>query len=525
LTNKYFILLLALAMIAAVVPLVSADDGPTDPVVVPTTTKATPEPTAPFVPVTAPLTAEPTAEPTVTVPTYVTMPTTEPTVTAPTMVTQPTSVATTIPPVTFTIAPTAPGGGKGWITTYCNVDGATVLFNDVSQGTISGGSLTVPVSPSGTPVTVITVTKTGYTSWQGPLSHMPADGETVTVYATINPLSTPTTAPPVQYGTIYAQSSPSGAQIYMNGNFYGYAPVTIPNLAPGSYSMKATLSGYTPDTRTVTVYSGQTVYYSPVLQQSPQPPRNTGTVYVTSSPDHALIYVDGNYQGKAPMTVTLYPGSHSFRLTLTGYNDYTTTVYVNGGTAQNLNAVMTSATYGSVAITSLPGASVYMDSNPMGKIPSSGTLNLNNIVSGNHLFKVTASGYNDWMNTIYVRGNTLTPVTATLIPSGTPVPSTGSINIASMPTGAEVYVDNIFKGYTPALLDGITPGQHQVLLRYTGFMDYSTTVTVVSGQTTPLSVSLQAVPAPTPQSAPSLAVLIGGVAGMLALGAAIRRRS
>jgi len=523
LTNKYLILLLALAMIAAVVPLVSADDGPTDgPVVVPTTTKDTPEPTA----VPTLITAPPTTEPTVTVPTYVTtMPTTEPTVTVPTMVTQPTTtVATTVPTETWTIEPTSAGGGKGWITTYCNVDGATVSFNGAPQGTTSGGSLTVAVSPSGTPVTTITVSKYGYSTWEGPLSHMPEDQETVSVYATINPLSTPTTTPPVQYGTIYAQSTPSGAQIYMNGNFYGYAPITIPNLAPGSYSMKASLSGYTPDTRTVTVYSGQTTYYSPVLQQSPQPSRSTGTVYVTSSPDHALVYVDGNYQGKAPLTVTLYPGSHAFRLTLSGYNDYTTTVYVNGGTAQNLNAVMTSATYGSVAITSLPGASVYMDSNLMGKIPSSGTLTLNNIVSGNHLFKLTATGYNDWMNTIYVRGNTMTPFTATLIPLGTPVPATGSLNIASMPTGSEVYLDNIFKGYTPALLDGITPGEHQVLLKYTGFMDYTTTVTVVSGQTTPLSVSLQAAPSPT-QAAPSIAVLIGGIAGLVALGGVLRRRS
>ncbi|WP_321505275.1 PEGA domain-containing protein [uncultured Methanoregula sp.] len=530
-TNKYLILLLALAIIAAVMPVVAADDNPGDiPIVIPTTTKTpTPEPTTPpYTPVTAP----PTEEPTVTVPTVVTLPTTEPTVTVPTMVTQPTThptgFSTTVPTETWTIEPTQAGGGKGWITTFCNVDGATVSFNGVTQGTIAGGSLTVPVSPSGTPVSTITVTKYGYTTWQGAPSHMPEDQETVSVYATINPISTPTTAPPAQYGTIYAQSTPSGAQIYMNGNFCGYAPVTIPNLLPNTYSMRATLNGYTSDSRTVTVYAGQTTYYSPVLQQSPQPSRSTGTVYVTSNPDHAMIYVDGNYQGKAPLTVTLYPGSHTFRLTLTGYNDYTTTVYVNGGTAQNLNAVMTSASYGSVTITSLPGATVYMDSNTMGKIPSSGVLTLNNILNGNHLFKITAPGYNDWMNTIYVRGNTVTPFTATLTPIGTnptPVPATGAFNIVSTPAGSEVYIDNLFKGYTPGVFDGISPGQHQILLKYTGYMDYPTTSTVNSGQTTPLAISLQPAPTPTPQSAPSPVILIGGLAGMVALGAALRRRS
>src|SRR5208283_3753476 len=103
-------------------------------------------------------------------------------------------------------------------------------------------------------------------------------------YATLNPLTTiPTTIPPVTAGSIYAQSSPAGAAIYMNGNFYGYSPQTITGLAPGTYSMKAVLFGYTPDNTLVYVYSGQTAPYYPVLQQSPQP-RQTGSVYVTSNP-------------------------------------------------------------------------------------------------------------------------------------------------------------------------------------------------------------------------------------------------
>jgi len=547
LTYKYLILLIALAACAVLLPMVSADSTPVAMIPVgpgPVIIDTTPAPTeTPFTPVTQP-TTEPTTVPTTipttkptTVPTVVTqpttipttvptaVPTTEPTVTVPTVVTQP----TTEPTITiWTTSPTQAGGGKGWIDTYCNIDGATVYFDGAAQGTIAGGILSVPVSPSGTPVRTVSVSKSGYTTWSGPLPHMPADEEHVQVYATINPTPTQTTIPPVQNGAIYAQSTPNGAQIYMNGNFYGYSPITIPNLPPGSYSMKATLSGYSPNTNLVTVNAGQTAFYSPVLQQSPQPSRNTGTVYVTSNPGNALIYVDGAYQGKAPLTVTLYPGSHTFRLTLSGYNDYTTTVYVNGGTSQNLNAIMSPAVYGSVAITSMPGATVYMDSNTQGKIPSSGVLALNNIPNGNHLFKLTASGYNDWMNTVYVVPNTVTSFTATLTPIGTnptPVPATGGLNIVSTPTGADVLVDNIFKGYTPAVLDGITPGQHQILLRYTGYMDYSTTATVNSGQTTPLAISLQAAPAPTPQSAPSLAILIGGIVGIIALGATLRRRS
>ncbi|MCK9591210.1 MAG: PEGA domain-containing protein [Methanoregula sp.] len=420
------------------------------------------------------------------------------------------------------------GGGKGWVDVYANIDGATVYFDGVPQGSIAGGILSVAVTPTATPVRTVRVSKSGYTAWSGQLSRMPSSSEHVQVYATLNPVPTQTPVPPERSGTIYAHSSPAGAKISMNGNTFGYSPVTIPDLAPGTYSMKATLSGYTTDTRLVTVYAGQTASYYPVLQPSPTPPRDTGTVSVTSSPDHALVFVDGNYQGKAPLTVTLFPGSHSFRLSLSGYNDYTTTVYVNGGTAQNLNTIMTPAVYGSVSIISMPGATVYLDSNSQGTIPPSGTLTLNNIANGNHLFKLTYPGYNDWINTIYVIPNTLVPVTAVMTTAGpnpTPVPATGGFSVVSTPSGAEFFVDNLFRGYTPATIDGISPGQHVVMLKYTGYLDSTTTTSVSSGQTTPLALSLQPVPTPTPESAPSPVIIIGALVAISAISGILRRRS
>jgi hypothetical protein len=472
--------------------------------------------------------------PTLVTPEPTTVPPTEPPTTIHTTVptAEPTTRRTTVPitepttEITITIEPTL-GGGKGWIDVNCNINGASVYFDGVSKGVTSGGILSVAVSPTGTPVRTVTVTKAGYTSWSEPLSHMPADKEHVPVYATLNPLTTPT-IPPVQTGAIYAQSNPGGAAIYLNGNLNGYASLTIPNLPPGTYSLKASLVGYTPDTQLINVYAGQTATYYPNLQPSPPAPRSTGTVSVTSSPNAALIYTDGNYQGKAPLTVTLYPGSHTFRLALPGYNDYTTSVYVTANTNQKLNAVIPAAVSGTVIISSVPGAVVFMDSSSQGKIPSTGTITLYTIPSGNHLFKVTAGGYNDWINTMYIQPNTVTPFTATLTPAGaqpTPVQATGGFTIVSTPSGADIYIDNLFRGYTPSTPDGITAGQHQVTLKYTGYVDYSAFATVNAGQTTPLAVSLQPAPTPTMVSAPSPALLIGGLLVAAGIALYLRRRS
>ncbi len=504
----------------------------TSPVIDPTTIP-TAAPTAILtLPPTAVPTIVPTAVPT-SVPTLMptlTQLTTEPTITIPTMVTHVTTEPTQIPTteITITIEPTL-GGGKGWIDTYCNIDGATVYFDGVPQGTIAGGILSVGVSPTGSPVRTVSVSKSGYTTWSAPLSHMPSSGEHVEEYSTINPVVTPTTVPPVQNGAIYAQSNPAGAAIYMNGNYYGYSPITLPNLQPGTYSMKATLNGYTPNTQIITVYAGQTAPYYPVLQQSPPTPRSTGTVYAKSSPSGANVFVDGTYNGITPMTLTLYPGNHNIVLKLSGYNDWSSTVYVSAGSSQTINPGLTPAIFGSLSIGSAPpGASVFMDSAYQGITNPSGGLTLNNIPSGSHIIKVTASGYNDWIETVYVKPNANTYVPVYMTPIGlnpTPVPASGAINIVSTPSGAEIFIDNIFRGYTPATITEIDPGVHQILLKYTGYTDYSGTATVVSGQTTPLAIGMTPVPIPMPKSATSPAFIVGGMVTILGIVIGLRRRN
>jgi hypothetical protein len=73
----------------------------------------------------------------------------------------------------------------------------------------------------------------------------------------------------------------------------------------------------------------------------------------------------------------------------------------------------------------------------------------------------------------------------------------GSLNIFSAPSFGSVYLNGIFKGYTPVTLERITPGTYQVMVRNAGYFDWSDTVTVTSGHvsvvTAPL-VSTEVIP-------------------------------
>ncbi|MFA4859842.1 hypothetical protein [Methanoregula sp.] len=89
------------------------------------------------------------------------------------------------------------GGNQGWYTVNCNVNGATVMFDNQVVGTITQGTLTVPVYTTGTPYKTYTVSMNGYLPYTAPMPSVPAAGQTVTLYATLNlaPATSPVPAP------------------------------------------------------------------------------------------------------------------------------------------------------------------------------------------------------------------------------------------------------------------------------------------------------------------------------------------
>ncbi|MDP3565458.1 MAG: PEGA domain-containing protein [Methanoregula sp.] len=74
-------------------------------------------------------------------------------------------------------------------------------------------------------------------------------------------------------------------------------------------------------------------------------------------------------------------------------------------------------------------------------------------------------------------------------PTPLPTPAFGSIAVTSTPPGANVYLDNAYRGFTPLTLDAIPNGNHAVILRFDGYDEYSRTVEV-RGDLQPVSAAL-----------------------------------
>jgi|Deesub1362B_J571_1020462.scaffolds.fasta_scaffold06339_2 PKD repeat protein len=78
--------------------------------------------------------------------------------------------------------------------------------------------------------------------------------------------------------------------------------------------------------------------------------------------------------------------------------------------------------------------------------------------------------------------------TSFLVVAGTP-PGYGTLQVNTNPPLARLYIDGVFRGWTPRSLS-LTAGFHDVLIRKTGYQDYSVRVYIMTGGTRTLNIDL-----------------------------------
>lgn len=129
--------------------------------------------------------------------------------------------------------------------------GARVMISGRARGTTPA---TVRDLPFGT--YNVTVSREGYRPriQRVTLSRSaPARDITVELVRATPPPPTATT------GSVYIDTRPSGAQVTMDGRVMGTTPMRIPDLAPGSHTLRLDLAGHKSLTTTVVVRAGQQV--------------------------------------------------------------------------------------------------------------------------------------------------------------------------------------------------------------------------------------------------------------------------
>jgi len=145
---------------------------------------------------------------------------------------------------------------------------------------------------------------------------------------------------------------------------------------------------------------------------------------ITSRPGSAQVYVGGALKGttsadQGAFTLEdLPPGSHSLRLTATGYKDWAQTVMLTTGKVTDVEAKLTAETSGLNIETQPPAAQVYVDDVFKGLTSAEGRLVVEGLSPGTHRVRMNLIGYTESARTVELKPGETSTIEAKLEPAG-----------------------------------------------------------------------------------------------------------
>jgi len=280
-------------------------------------------------------------------------------------------------------------------------------------------------------------------------------------------------------GTLVVNSTPQGAQLYLNGRFVGSTPVTV-RVTPGRQDVELRLAGYETYRTSVNVNPGQTVNINATLERT-RP--STGTLVVNSSPQGAQVYVDGRFVGNTPLSIGINPGRADIEVRLDGYDTFRTSVVIAPGQTTTINAGLNpSRRTGVLSVSSSPsGADVYIDNQRVGRTPYSVQIN-----EGTYDVRISLSGYTDYRTTVRVERGQETRINAQLVPLRAQLTISANVEARVFVDGAEL--GTVGPGGTVRF--DVSPGRHQVVLLSPGYRVFVTEVSLRSGENETIRANL-----------------------------------
>ncbi len=170
--------------------------------------------------------------------------------------------------------------------------------------------------------------------------------------------ATPTTpVPSSAKGRITVRSTPTGADVFVDGQRRGVTPRNIRDLAAGEHTIRISRAGSVPVQRVVTISRAKPSAViavtlrrippadvvrpaTPAPASAPPAPVVAATVIsIESRPPAARVLLDGKDVGVTPIAIThVVPGAHTVELRLAGFRPWSASVTVAKGERKRLTA-------------------------------------------------------------------------------------------------------------------------------------------------------------------------------------------
>ncbi len=211
----------------------------------------------------------------------------------------------------------------------------------------------------------------------------------------------------------------------------------------------------------------------------------TGSLFVRSSPEGAVVELNGQVLGSTPLQRPNIPaGTHLLKVRRDGYSSETYTIHVTQG-QQTVQEVNLRPLRGLVLIESNPpGAAVTINDVFEGNTP----LPMHNIRFGDHKARLVLAGYKDRDIEFEIEDRIPKSVAVDMISTS------GSLQIFSDPPGAKVFVDGRDEGVTPLSIPRVQEGERDVRLQMAGFEAYANRITVIPSEAARIDATLSPLP-------------------------------
>ena len=133
---------------------------------------------------------------------------------------------------------------------------------------------------------------------------------------------------PVVGDAFSVSTKPEGAQIFIDGDFYGISNTVLYELPVGQRHVLLVLDNYSDYAVTVTINEGMSQSVVHTFETIP----TTGRITVASVPSNADIYLNGEFEGTTQKTLEeVVPGTYDVVIKKNGYDDWTGRVDVAAG--------------------------------------------------------------------------------------------------------------------------------------------------------------------------------------------------
>jgi hypothetical protein len=284
--------------------------------------------------------------------------------------------------------------------------------------------------------------------------------------------------PAVETGLVTLSSTPSGAEVLIDGARQGVTPLTA-SLPVGGHTVVLRAAGASKE---LSITAKKNVEIVQNVELAP-PPASTGALSVSSDPPGLKIAIDGAARGVTPAVITqLTPGNHVVTLTGKGTPMERTVLVAAGGTASltvSKPAEPVSGGVGSVTVNSAVDVQLFEGDTLVGSSRSARLF----LPTGSHTLTVV----NDTLGfrrslTVDVKPNTSEKVTV-------PLPN-GALSINAQPW-AEVILDGKSLGETPIGNYALPIGTHELVLRHPQLGERRETVVIGVGRTARIGVDLR----------------------------------